>query len=132
MAKRPALKPDSHILIVDDLMEMRVNLAACLADLGFKNILQMPNGEEALHKIRFSQFDLIIADWNMPKMDGMKFLEEVRRSPSHKEVPFVMITAAADKEKVLKALKGGVSSFIVKPFTPDIIRAKLNDIFEKH
>ncbi len=119
------------ILVVDDFNTMRKIVKTCLKQLGFENTTDAEDGQVALSKLQISEFKLIVSDWNMPNMMGIELLKAVRADEKLKKIPFLMITAEAQKENVLEAVKAGVSNYIVKPFTPDQLEAKLEAIFSK-
>lgn len=119
------------ILVVDDLSAMRRLVKNCLKQLGFENVTEAEDGGIALSKLDANQFELIISDWNMPHVMGIDLLRAVRSDDKHKSVPFLMITAESQKDNVLAATKAGVSNFIIKPFTTNILRAKLEAIFAR-
>jgi len=117
------------ILIVDDFATMRKIVKTGLRQLGFENVTEAEDGKIAWDKMQALEFALVISDWNMPNMMGIDLLRAVRGSDKTKKVPFLMITAEAQKENVLEAAKAGVSNYIVKPFTADQLQAKLEAIF---
>jgi len=120
------------ILVVDDFSTMRRIVKNCLTQLGFKNITEAEDGQIALEKLKNnSEIKLIISDWNMPNMMGIDLLRAVRSDDSLKSIPFLMVTAEAQKENVLEAAKAGVSNYIVKPFTADALQTKLEAIYTK-
>ncbi|MGB9715091.1 MAG: chemotaxis response regulator CheY [Thermodesulfovibrionales bacterium] len=119
------------ILVVDDFPTMRRILKNILKQLGFENIEEAEDGAQAYSKLKSGGFGLVISDWNMPNMDGLSFLKAVRSDPDLKEMPFLMVTAEAEKNKVIEAIKSGVSNYIVKPFTAEILKEKMDRIFEK-
>jgi two-component system chemotaxis response regulator CheY len=119
------------ILIVDDFSTMRRIEKNILKHIGFTNIDEAGDGSEALQKLRGKKYDFIISDWNMPVMEGIELLRAVRADESLKHLPFLMVTAEAEKASVLLAIKEGVSNYIVKPFTEDVIKAKIEQIFNK-
>ncbi|MFH2059674.1 MAG: response regulator [Pseudomonadota bacterium] len=118
------------VLIVDDFATMRRILKNVLKQLGFKNLVEADDGTTAWKILEEQQIDLIIADWNMPKLSGLELLKKVRASDLHKTIPFLMVTAEAQKEQVLEAVHAGVSSYVVKPFTAEAIANKLEKIFK--
>ena len=126
-----AIDYDMKILIVDDFSTMRRIEKNILKHLGFKNIDEAGDGSEALQKLRAKKYDFIISDWNMPVMEGIELLRAVRADENLKSIPFLMVTAEAEKASVLLAIKEGVSNYIVKPFTEDVIKAKIEQIFNK-
>lgn len=117
----------SHILVVDDMMTMRKLLAASLRELGYQNIEEAEDGEQAWKKILNSTdaFQLIISDWNMPHMSGFQLLQKCKEDQRYQLIPFIMLTAEAEQHQVLEAVRLGVSSYVIKPFTPRILQEKL-------
>ncbi len=116
------------ILIVDDFATMRRILKNALKQLKFSNFVEADDGSTAWKVLEEQQFDLIIADWNMPKLTGFELLKKVRASDLHKKTPFLMVTAEAQKDQVVKAIHAGASNYVVKPFTEEIIANKLERI----
>ncbi len=117
------------ILIVDDFATMRRILKNILKQIGFSNITEADDGSTALEELKKDKFDLIISDWNMPKITGIELLKKVRSSDGLKEIPFLMVTAEAQKQNVIDAVQAGVSNYVVKPFTAEAISEKLEKIF---
>ncbi len=118
------------VLIVDDFSTMRRILKNILKQIGFTDLTEADDGTVGLEELKKAKFDLIISDWNMPKMTGIDFLREVRASEEYKDIPFLMVTAEAQKQNVIEAVKAGVSNYIVKPFTAEQVLEKLNKIFK--
>lgn len=116
------------ILIVDDFATMRRIMKNILKQIGFTNIHEADDGTTALEELKKNNFDLIISDWNMPKMTGLELLKTVRADQAYKEVPFLMVTAEAQKQNVIEAVQAGVSNYVVKPFTAEAISEKLEKI----
>jgi two-component system chemotaxis response regulator CheY len=131
MGSLDAVDKKIPILIVDDFSTMRRIVKTCLRQLGFENIAEAEDGQVALSKLQCSEFKLVISDWNMPNMMGIDLLKAVRADEKLKALPFLMVTAEAQKENVLEAAKAGVSNYIVKPFTADQLQAKLEAVFTK-
>lgn len=119
------------ILIVDDFNTMRRIVKNCLKQLGFDNIVEAENGRDALSKLATGDFKFIISEWNMPNMMGIELLRAIRDDPKLKELPFLMITAQTQKDKLAEATKAGVSNCIFKPFTADILQTKMETIFKR-
>jgi two-component system chemotaxis response regulator CheY len=117
------------VLIVDDFATMRRVLKNIMKQIGFSSITEAENGKEALKILKEQSIDLLLCDWNMPEMPGIDVLKAVRQDEELKNTPFVMVTAEAQKENILEAVKEGVSSYIVKPFTPETVEEKLSKIF---
>ena len=123
------LDPDMKVLVVDDFTTMRRIMKTALKQIGFKTILEADDGTTALRVLKEHKIDLILSDWNMPKMSGMQLLKEVRKDESLKGIPFVLVTAEAQKDNVMQAIKAGVNNYLVKPFTADGIKEKLEQVF---
>jgi two-component system chemotaxis response regulator CheY len=119
------------VMVVDDSSVMRQIIKNNLKQLGFElaNLLDAEDGEEALGKIGQGGVDLVISDWNMPKMTGIDFLKAVRADDALKELPFLMVTSEADKEKIMEAVQAGVNQYIVKPFNANQLEEKIKEIF---
>ena len=118
-------------LVVDDFSTMRRIVRNLLKELGFLNVDEAEDGVVALSKLTSEHFDFIVTDWNMPNMDGLTLLQNVRADPQLKHLPVLMITAEAKKENIVAAAQAGASGYIVKPFTAGTLSEKLNKIFEK-
>jgi two-component system chemotaxis response regulator CheY len=131
MSALAKLNKDMPILIVDDFSTMRRIVKNCLKQLGFKNVTEAADGAEALQKLQNGDFEFIVSDWNMPNMMGIDLLKAVRSDDRLKTLPFLMVTAEAQKENILEAAKAGVSNYIIKPFTVDTLNVKMEAIFEK-
>ncbi len=118
------------VLIVDDFATMRRILKNILKQIGFKNILEADDGTTAVEVLEKIDVNLIISDWNMPKMTGLELLKHVRADAQYKKVPFLMVTAEAQKQNVIEAVQAGVSNYVVKPFTAEAISEKLAKILK--
>ncbi|TAL79792.1 MAG: chemotaxis protein CheY [Burkholderiaceae bacterium] len=119
------------ILVVDDFPTMRRIIKNLLKDLGFENVDEAEDGLIGLEKLRNSSFDLVVSDWNMPNMDGLDMLKEIRADAALGKLPVLMVTAEAKKENIIAAAKAGASGYVVKPFTAATLEEKLYKIFEK-
>lgn len=119
------------ILVVDDFATMRRIVKNILKQLGYENIEEAEDGAQGYNKLKSGGFGFVVSDWNMPNMDGLMLLKKVRSDPELKDIPFLMVTAEAEKEKVIEAIKAGVSNYIVKPFTAEVLKEKMDRIFEK-
>ncbi|MDA8214092.1 MAG: chemotaxis response regulator CheY [Nitrospiraceae bacterium] len=120
------------VLVVDDFPTMRRIVKNLLKQIGFENIDEAEDGVQALNKLRGGSYGLVVSDWNMPSMEGIDLLRNVRQEPEPlKNVPFLMVTAEAEKEKVIEAIKAGVDNYIVKPFTAEVLKEKLEKIADK-
>lgn len=123
--------PDMNmkILVVDDFSTMRRIVKNILKQLGYENVDESENGADAYDKVKANQYAFVITDWNMPVMDGLGFLKKVRTDPELKNLPILMVTAEAEKEKVVAAIQAGVNNYIVKPFTAATLKEKMDRIF---
>ncbi len=123
--------PDRNIkiLVVDDAPMIRRILKNLLKEMGFTNIEEAEDGMVALQKLRQQKFDFVITDWNMPNLTGIELVQEIRKDPNLKHLPVMMVTAEAKKENIILALKSGVNNYIVKPFTPENVKSKIEAIF---
>ncbi len=119
------------ILVVDDFATMRRIVKNILTQLGFTNIVEAEDGKQALGKVMEGDIDMIISDWNMPNMMGIDFLKAVRANPNTKAIPFLMVTAEANKENILAAVQAGVTNYVIKPFTAEVLEQKFNSMFGK-
>ena len=119
------------ILIVDDFVTMRRIVKNLLKQLGYENITEAEDGEQVYAKLKGGGFGFVVSDWNMPNLDGLGLVQKVRSDPELKSLPFLMVTAEAEKEKVIEAIKAGVSNYVVKPFTAEILKEKIEKIFDK-
>lgn len=119
-----------NILVVDDFATMRRIVRKALKQLGYNHIFEADDGTSALQVLKKEKIQFIIADWNMPQMPGIELLKTVRSTEEWKSLPFLMVTAEGQREYVLEAVKHKVSNYIVKPFTPEVLREKINKILE--
>ncbi len=116
------------ILIVDDFATMRKVIRNLLKQGGFENVAEAEDGVAALKVLKSQPVDFVISDWNMPNMSGLELLKAVRADEELKEMPFLMVTAEALKDNVVAAVKAGVSNYIVKPFTAEVLNEKIEKI----
>jgi two-component system chemotaxis response regulator CheY len=119
------------ILVVDDFSTMRRIVKNILRQLDFTNIIEADDGSTALDILQKEQIDMIVSDWNMPKMTGLELLKAVRADDALKDIPFLMVTAEAQQENIIEAVKSGVNNYIVKPFTAETLGQKMNQVFNK-
>ena len=119
------------ILVVDDFATMRNMVKNLLKEVGFVNIEEAKDGVQAYTKLKQGGFGFIVSDWNMPNLDGIGLLKKVREDEELKDLPFLMVTAEAEKEKIVLALQAGVNNYIVKPFTGEVLKNRINEMFEK-
>lgn len=111
------------VLLVDDSGTMRTIQKRCLNKLGIEDIAEAEDGVQGLQIFQTSQFDVVMTDWNMPNMDGLTFLKEIRQRD--RQIPVIMITTEAERARVVTAIQAGVSDYLVKPFTADGLKEKL-------
>ncbi len=119
------------ILVVDDFSTMRRIVKNILKQLGYENIDEAEDGAQAYSKLQGGDFDFVVSDWNMPNMDGLELLKKIRSDERLKALPVLMVTAEAEKEKVITAIQAGVNNYVVKPFTAEVLKEKMDRVFEK-
>jgi len=119
------------VLIVDDMMSMRNIVKRALLEIGYQNVHEALNGEEALGKLKSGGFGLVLLDWNMPVMTGIELLRTIRADSALQTLPVLMITAEAKMENIMEAVQVGVSDYLVKPFSGQALQEKLEKIFQK-
>ncbi|GAA0857787.1 chemotaxis response regulator CheY [Aliiglaciecola litoralis] len=119
------------ILVVDDFSTMRRIIKNLLKDLGFTNVQEADDGSTALPMLQQSDFDFVVTDWNMPGMQGIDLLRAIRADDNLKHLPVLMVTAEAKKEQIVAAAQAGVNGYVVKPFTANTLKEKLDKIFER-
>ncbi len=119
-------------LVVDDFSNMRGIIKSLLRQVGFENIDEAEDGVHALNMLKSGQgYCLIISDWSMPNMGGIELLEKVRQDPELKAIPFIIMTEAADKKKIMEAIRAGADNFVIKPFTIEAMKWSIKKITEK-
>ncbi|MFC3149867.1 chemotaxis response regulator CheY [Litoribrevibacter euphylliae] len=119
------------ILIVDDFSTMRRIIKNLLKDLGFTNTQEADDGSTALPMLKTGDFDFLITDWNMPGMTGIDLLRAVRADDALSHMPVLMVTAEAKREQIVAAAQAGVNGYVVKPFTAQALKEKIEKIFER-
>jgi two-component system chemotaxis response regulator CheY len=115
-------------LVVDDFSTMRRIIKSVLNELGYSNVTEADDGSTALPLLRDGDFNFLITDWNMPDMPGLELLKAVRASEKLAKLPVLMLTAEAQRDQIVAAAKAGVSGYIIKPFTADVLKKKLTTI----
>jgi len=106
---------------------MRRIVVNALKSIGYDNVVEAGDGSDALQKCD-GTVDLIITDWNMPVMGGLEFVKGLRANPAHAKTPVLMVTTRSVKEDILQAVEAGVSSYILKPFTPQVLKEKIDQV----
>jgi two-component system, chemotaxis family, chemotaxis protein CheY len=123
--------PNMKFLVVDDFSTMRRIVRNLLKELGYSNVEEAEDGAVGLSMLKGGGFDFVVSDWNMPNMDGLTMLQNIRSDPDLKHLPVLMVTAEAKKENIIAAAGAGASGYVVKPFTAATLDEKLSKIFEK-
>lgn len=121
--------PNMRVLVVDDFSTMRRIIKNILRQLGFTNIVEADDGTTAWDVLNKDKIEFVISDWNMPQMTGIDLLRKVRGSDEFADLPFLMVTAEAQQENIIEAVQAKVSNYIVKPFTPETLKQKIDKIF---
>ncbi len=119
------------ILVVDDFSTMRRIIKNLLRELGYNNVVEADDGNTALPVLKRGGIDFLITDWNMPGMTGYELLCEVRKDENLKDLPILMVTAEAKRDQIVQAAEAGVNGYVVKPFTAQTLRTKIDKIFER-
>lgn len=124
---------NTRILIVDDMMTMRKLVAKACKEIGFTDLTEAGDGIQAWQKVSEANppFGLIISDWNMPNASGLDLLKRVRADSRFGKTPFVLVTAEAEQHQIVEAAKAGVSNYVVKPFTTESLREKIEQVHKK-
>jgi two-component system chemotaxis response regulator CheY len=123
--------PNTKFLVVDDFSTMRRIVRNLLKELGYSNVDEAEDGVAALAKLKGGGFEFVVSDWNMPNMDGLTMLQNIRADAELKHLPVLMVTAEAKKENIIAAAQAGANGYVVKPFTAATLDEKLTKIFEK-
>ena len=116
-------------LVVDDQQTIRSLVRSGLQNLGFTTVAEAPDGEEGLRAMLGKPYQLVISDYNMPKLDGLGLLRAIRAHPPIQKTAFIMLTGRADKELVQRAVQFGVNNYLVKPFTVQTLKEKIEAVF---
>ncbi len=117
-------------LVVDDSPTMRRIVINALKNIGYTDIVEAEDGKDALAKLYSEKIDFIITDWNMPNMTGLELTKAVRSDPNFANIPILMVTTRGMKQDVLEALEARVNNYIVKPFTPQVLKEKIEQILK--
>ncbi len=118
-------------LIVDDSVTMRRIVANSLQNLGYKGFVEASDGKEALVKLaEDDSINFVITDWNMPNLSGLELTKAIRSDDNLNNIPILMVTTRGVKEDIMEALQARVNNYIVKPFTPQILKDKIEQIID--
>lgn len=120
-----------QILVVDDFSTMRRIVKNVLRELGFNNLKEAEDGGPALQILKTSKIDFVVTDWNMPGMTGLDLLKAIRADENLKSIPVLMVTAEAKREQIIEAAQSGVNGYVVKPFTAQTLKEKMEKVFER-
>jgi two-component system chemotaxis response regulator CheY len=120
-----------RFLVVDDFDTMIRIIKSVLNELGYDNVITARHGEQACQILSHQKIDFIISDWNMPVMSGIELLKRVKGNPQWSHIPFLMVTAEAEKEHIIEAIQAKVDQYIIKPFTADMLGEKINFALRK-
>jgi two-component system, chemotaxis family, chemotaxis protein CheY len=125
--------PSTRILVVDDMMTMRKLVIKACKTMGFSSFEEAADGRLGWEKLNQTDppIELVICDWNMPNATGLDLLRRIRSDSRFKTLPFILVTAEADRAQVIEAVQAGVSNYVVKPFTPDQLKEKLESAYKK-
>jgi two-component system chemotaxis response regulator CheY len=123
----------TKVLVVDDMMTMRKLVSKSLKEMGFSDIIEAADGAKGWEAVANSApaVGLIVSDWNMPNSTGIDLLKRVRSESRFKHLPFILVTAEAEKVQVAEAIQAGVSGYVVKPFTSESLKEKLEAVHKK-
>lgn len=119
------------VLVVDDFSTMRRIVKNLLKDIGFTNIQEADDGKTALPILQQGGIQFLVTDWNMPGMTGIDLVKAVRANPETASLPILMVTAEAKREQIIEAAQAGVNGYVVKPFTAQVLKEKIEKIFNK-
>ncbi|MFQ5659264.1 MAG: chemotaxis response regulator CheY [Gammaproteobacteria bacterium] len=125
------MNKDMKILVVDDFSTMRRIIKNLLRDLGFTHSTEADDGTTALPMLQKGDFDFLVTDWNMPGMQGIDLLKAIREDPNLSSLPVLMVTAESKRDQIIEAAQAGVNGYIVKPFTAQTLKEKIEKIFER-
>ena len=122
------MSKDLKFLVVDDFSTMRRIIKNLLHDLGYSNVTEADDGKTALPMLQAGNFDFLITDWNMPGMPGLDLIKAVRADARLAKMPVLMLTAEAKREQIIEAPQAGVNGYVIKPFTAETLKEKLDKI----
>lgn len=117
-------------LVVDDSPTMRRIVINALKTFGYNDVIEAGDGQEALEKLRQNKVDFVITDWNMPNMSGLDLTKAIRSDAQLANLPILMVTTRGLKQDIIEALKAKVNNYVVKPFTPQVLKEKLDAVLK--
>ncbi len=118
---------DIKVLVVDDSSTMRKIISRILKKMDITAILQASDGIDALNLLSGNSVDLILLDWNMPRMNGLGLVKNLRENPKFNSTLIIMVTTEAERSSVVEAIKAGANNYLAKPFTPDALMVKIKE-----
>ena len=124
------MSADIRFLVVDDFSTMRRIIKNFLNDLGYSNVQEADDGTTALPILKQGNIDFLVTDWNMPGMPGLDLLKAVRADPALAKLPVLLVTAEAKREQIVEAAQAGVNGYVVKPFTAQTLKDKVDKILQ--
>jgi len=122
------MNADLRFLVVDDFSTMRRMVKGVLHELGYVNVAEAEDGTTALPILKGGGIDFLVTDWNMPGMQGLELLRAVRADPKMARMPVLLVTAEAKREQIVAAAQAGVNGYVLKPFTAQTLKAKIEKI----
>jgi two-component system chemotaxis response regulator CheY len=126
------MNADIRFLVVDDFSTMRRIIKNFLNDMGYANVQEADDGNTALPILKAGNIDFLITDWNMPGMPGLDLLKAVRADPKLTKLPVLLLTAEAKREQIVEAAQAGVNGYVIKPFTAQALKEKLEKILQSN
>jgi two-component system chemotaxis response regulator CheY len=109
---------------------MRRIVSNALREIGYEEIAEAEDGADAMEKLKSEPFDFLVTDWNMPNMNGLELTQAIRKHPELNSLPILMVTTRGMKEDVIAAMHARVNNYVVKPFTPEVLREKIDMILK--
>ena len=119
------------ILLVDDSSTMRRIQKNTLKNIGYTDVDEAEDGEDAYSKIKKNDYNLVLLDWNMPILDGYECLKRIKTNDALKHTPVIMVTSESEKSRIIDAVKAGASNYLVKPFRPEDLKSKITAVLAK-
>jgi len=119
-----------RFLVVDDSPTMRRIVINALKTFGYTEVVEAGDGQEGLEMLNNNEIDFVITDWNMPNMSGLDLTKAIRSSDKYKNVPILMVTTRGLKQDIIEALKARVNNYVVKPFTPQVLKEKMDAVLK--